>query len=173
MRRFLAAVAVVALTACSSVDEGERVDSGAPAGDAPAADQPATTAPAAKTVGDKVALANGDTVQVYSYTPNVAASNQFATPPAGTAFSVIDVEGCAKAANPTGVVNPFAFELQMPDNTRVDATFQTVKSPGLNASAMAPGDCIRGNVAFEVPTAAKPVAVVFGAFGTSVKWNIP
>lgn len=173
MRRFLAAVAVVALAACSGVDEGERVDSGAPATDSPAADQPATTAPAAKAVGDKVALANGDTIQVYSYTPNVPASNQFATPAAGSAFSVIDVEGCAREASPTGVVNPFAFELQMPDNTRVDATFLPVKSPELRSGAQAAGDCIRGNVAFEVPTGVKPVAVVFSGFGTSVKWSIP
>lgn len=174
MRRFLVAAVVAAMTACS-VDEGEKVDSGAPAVDAPAG-QPVTTAapaPATKAVGDKVALSNGDTIQVFSYTPNVAASNQFAKPAAGTAYAVIDVEGCAKVASPTGVVNPFSFELQMPDNTRADATFLPVKTPELRSGAQAPGDCIRGNVAFEVPTSTKPVAVVFSNFGTVVKWNIP
>ena len=176
MRRFLAAVAVVALTACSGVDEGEKVDGGAPAAEAPAAGQPATTVPApsaTKAVGDKVALANGDTIQVHSYTPNVAASNQFAKPTAGMTFSVIDVEGCAKGANATGVVNPFYFALQMADNTRAEPTFLPVKTPELHSGAQAPGDCIRGNVGFEVPSAAKPIAVVFTSFGTSVKWNIP
>lgn len=182
----LAAVAALALAACSgSVDEGERVETGDPpaavdpgqggtAAPTAAPTAPSTSPPArANAVGDKVSLANGDTIQVYSYTPNVPASNQFATPDPGHAFAVIDVEGCARAANPTGVVNPFAFELQMPDNTRLTPTFLPVKSPELRSGAQAAGDCIRGNVAFEVPTSAKPVAVVFSTFATSVKWNIP
>ena len=183
MRRFLAPAALVALTACSGgVDEGNRVDSGTAeptigtsvqAEAQRQAAQATTTIPRILVVGHKVELQNGDTIQVHSYTPNVAASNRFATPAAGTAFSVIDVEGCARAASPTGVVNPFSFELQMPDNTRADATFLPVKTPELRSGAQAPGDCIRGNVAFEVPTGVKPVAVVFSNFGTVVKWNIP
>lgn len=157
MRQFLVALAVAILTACSGVDEGEKVDSGQPpAGGADTTAAPAPVAP--KVVGDKVALENGDTIQVHSYTPNVRASNQFSKPEAGMVFAVADVEGCAKEANPTGVVNPFFFELQMPDNTRAGATFQPVKGPELHSGAQAPGDCIRGNVAFEVPSGIKPVA---------------
>lgn len=166
------ALAVVALAACGGVDEGERVQPFEQPGDTSAAVD--TTAAPAKTnvVGDKVALRNGDTLQVHSYTQNVTAANQFSKPATGMVFAVADVEGCAKEANPTGVVNPFFFELQMPDNTRADATFQPVKGPELRSGAQAPGDCIRGNVAFEVPAGTKPVAVVFSGFGTSVKWNI-
>lgn len=174
MRRALLAITALALAACSAgVDEGKRVDAGTdPTVESSA--QAATTAPArALVVGNKAELSNGDTIQVHSYTPNVAASNQFARPAAGMAFAVIDVEGCAKQASSAGVVNPFFFELQMPDNTRVDATFLPVKTPELRSGAMAAGDCIRGNVGFEVPTSAKPVAVVFSGFATSVKWSIP
>ena len=183
MRRFLAAAAVAALTACSGgVDEGQLPAEGGAdttAGTSVQADaqreaaRSTTTLPQVFVVGHKLSLSNGDTIQVHSYTPNVTASNQFAKPGPGMSFSVIDVEGCARQASTTGVVNPFFFELQMPDNTRADATFLPVKTPELRSGAMAAGDCIRGNVAFEVPTGVKPVAVVFSTFATSVKWNIP
>lgn len=181
MRCSLVALAVVVLTACAAdVDEGE-IDAGV---DPPSETSPTTVpniwatdttkrAPQSAKVGDKVSLQNGDTIQVRSYTPNVPAPNQFFEPDPGNSFAAVDVEACAGPDSSNGVASTFDFELQMPDNTRMDATFMPAKEPELKSGALAAGDCIRGWVSFEVPTGAKPAAVVFSDFDTSLKWAIP
>lgn len=172
MRR-LAVLVLVALAGCSGVDEGTKVESSPSAPtDQPAAVETTTAPTRANVVGDKVALRNGDTVQVYSYNSGITSGNQFLRPKAGMQYVAIDVEGCAKAASPFGTVNPFSFHLAMPDNTRLQSGVPA-KEPALNSGAQAPGDCIRGWVTFEVPTGAKPAAVIFDELGTSVKWAIP
>ncbi len=173
MRRVLAGLMVVLALGACSVDEGKKVDSGSGSTAAPGGGSPVATEPAkGLVVGDKAALKNGDTVQVYGYEVDVPPLNDFITPDDGKSYSVIDVEGCAAKDSPAGVVNPFYFQLAMPDNTRVETGFGGAKEPDLHAGTQVAGDCIRGFVTFEVPVGVTPVAVVFDTFGTVGKWAI-
>lgn len=122
-------------------------------------------------VRDKVQTRDGNTVQVYAFVPNVTSSNQFTRPKAGTTYSAIDVEGCAGTKPDSFGLNPFDFSLAMSDNTRAQPTLP-VKTPALNSESQAAGVCNRGWVTFEVPDGSTPATVVYGSFGTSVRWVI-
>lgn len=155
----LVGVALILLIGCTVVDEGR------PAGQA----GQATPAPRHQ-VGDRVALEDGSTVQVFNVGP--VADDDDWPPDPGHSYVAADVEGCAGSPSPFGSVNPFDFGLVMADNTRLAPGFP-VATPRLDAIAQVAGDCNRGFVTFEVPEAATPVAVTFSTIGVAVRWAIP
>jgi hypothetical protein len=117
----------------------------------------------------------GDNVTVYSYTSPVQPTHpEVWQPKAGTNYAAIDVErGTGTEPGPKAdemAFNPFFFTLQMPDNTRIQPTVGVVE-PALNATSLPLGDCVRGNVSFEVPQDTNPSYVVFE--NPPTKWAIP
>lgn len=91
-------------------------------------------------------------------------------------WAVIDVEACAGPTDDdTGFrsVNPFDFELLMPDNTRVGADL-AVREPALNHTDLPyANDCARGFVSFQVPAGQRPRAVEDIVVEPPVRWAIP
>ena len=121
-------------------------------------------------MGETATLASGDQITVYSYTSSVASNNQFLTPKSGNEFSVIDAEACAGTAQMS--INPFSFGLQMPDNSRVNSGISAL-DPSLHAASLAPGDCARGYVTFEIPQGQAPNFVLFDQSNAPpVKWSV-
>jgi hypothetical protein len=124
-------------------------------------------------MGERVVLPGGHWVRVHSYAAPVTPSNPYSQPRAGATFAVIDVEGCVgPSAPPSGLLNPFFFQLAMPDGTALQAGIP-VKDPPLIFSTLAPGECDRGLVTFEVADQAKPVTVAYGIPAGSVRWTLP
>ena len=82
----------------------------------------------------------------------------------------METELCAGPQGAGISANPFYFQLQMGDNSRINATVP-VKDPALNATTLtAPGDCVRGWVSFQVPTGAQIVYVVDTQSTPIIKW---
>jgi hypothetical protein len=130
-------------------------------------------------VGETATFRYGDTTTVYSYTSPAQSGNEFIQPTAGTQFAVIDVESCAgsvEVTDPSGTttqmsVNPFQFSLQMPDNTRIQPNLVFAPAPALPVTNLLAGECVRGNVGFEVPQGQTP-SFVLQAGTPSAKWAI-
>ena len=125
-------------------------------------------------LGDTATFRLGDKVTVYSYTSPVQPTNPGVwTPKPGTQYAAIDVEGCTGTEpgenSNTMAFNPFFFSLQMPDNTRIQPTVGVVE-PALNAAELPLGECLRGNVSFEVPQGQPPSYVVLN--NPPAKWAI-
>lgn len=125
-------------------------------------------------VGD-TAYFQDSKVTVISYMPNMQPTNEFLQPKAGTQYAAIDVEGCANqdAANQV-TLNPFDFQLVMPDNTRLQPSFGGPE-PALNHGNLLAGDCLRGYVTFEVPQGQSPKAVLYAKMISNkqpTKWTI-
>src|SRR5215208_1914612 len=120
-------------------------------------------------LGETATFRYGDTTTVYSYVSPDQRANEFA---------VIDVEICAgsgEVIGPSGntqlSINPFQFSLQMPDNTRIEPTLLASPDPALPAANLSAGECVRGNLGFEVPQGQIPNFVL--QEGTpSAKWAI-
>lgn len=123
-------------------------------------------------------------MQVFSYEQPVPDPDpEFSLLEPGFEWAVIDVEACAgPTEDDTGLrfVNPFDFELQMPDNTRLMSDIP-VKEPALNDVALpGAGECARGFVTYQVPEGQRPVAVVDTAVTADdgftprpVRWMVP
>jgi hypothetical protein len=69
--------------------------------------------------------------------------------------------------------NPFFFALQMPDNTRLQPKVP-VSEPALKAAALSAGECLRGDITFEVPQGQTPSYALITNSQTqkSAKWAI-
>lgn len=128
--------------------------------------------PAQFVVGDRVETALGNFVTLYSYEQPVPPP-EFITPEEGNELAVADVEACLGTTPTTDVfVNPFDFELIMPDNTRRGATF-AAREPALNDTQLvAVGDCVRGFVSFQVPIGQRPVFLVDTLTDPQIRWAI-
>lgn len=103
-------------------------------------------------VGDRVESARGNEATVYSY------------------------EQPAAPADPSGIVfimNPFDWVLEMPDNTRQQASYGGAAEPQLEGGDVYQGDCIRGFVSFDVPIGVRPVAVRDTAAAPPIRWLVP
>lgn len=135
-----------------------------------------TATPGRATVGDRIETDVGTLVQVHSYEQPVPAPDEFTTPQPGHEWAVIDVEACAGPTDDdTGLrsVNPFDFELLMPDNTRFGADLP-VREPALNHVDLPyAGDCARGFVSFQVPAGQRPRAIEDVATYPPVRWAVP
>jgi hypothetical protein len=102
--------------------------------------------------------------KMYQYYGQVPAQNEFMRPKGVMEFGAIDVEGCANDDAQSFSLNPFYFNLQMPDNTRSESTMPAAE-PELNHTELAPGECVRGYVTFEVPQGQTPIAIYFKPMG--------
>ena len=129
-------------------------------------------------IGETATLRYADTSTVYSYVSPAQSANEFRQPKAGYQFAVIDVETCAgsvEVTDPTGStqlnINPFQFSLQMPDNTRIQPNLFAAPEPTLPSANLSAGDCVRGNVSFEVPQGQTPTFVLQEAVPPA-KWAI-
>jgi hypothetical protein len=126
--------------------------------------------PAPAKVGDRLTTEDGNTVQVFTYGP--ATPSQYASVTPGTSLVAIDVQGCVPAGGKAQSFNPLDFSLKMSDNTKADAALGDVDGQ-IDSSTVAPGDCVRGKVGFEVPAGKQPVSILFQPFGaTALKWSI-
>jgi hypothetical protein len=127
-------------------------------------------------VGDRIETSGGDSVQVFAYEQPVPPPDEFTTPSPGMEWAVIDVEACAGPTDDdTGLraVNPFDFELRMPDNTRISADF-AVREPALNHVDLPyANDCARGFVSFQVPAGQRPRAVEDIVTEPPIRWTVP
>jgi hypothetical protein len=121
-------------------------------------------------IGDKVKTPGGNYITVHVFQP-VTASNSFSTPTPGTAYRGADIETCAGAQSTDA--NPLYYQVEMPDHTRLQIDFG-VKDPALQGTTLAPGDCVRGWVVFDVPVGQKPSYLVFAppVESTSIKWSL-
>jgi Domain of unknown function (DUF4352) len=129
-------------------------------------------------LGETATFLYGDTTTVYSYVSPDQSANEFIQPKAGNQFAVIDVEICAgsgEGIGPSGntqlSINPFQFSLQIPDSTPIEPTLLASPEPALPAANLSAGECVRGNLGFEVPQSQTPTFV--HQEGTpSAKWAI-
>jgi hypothetical protein len=129
-------------------------------------------------LGETATFLYGDTTTVYSYVSPDQSANEFIQPKAGNQFAVIDVEICAgsgEGIGPSGntqlSINPFQFSLQIPDSTPIEPTLLASPEPALPAANLSAGECLRGNLGFEVPQGQTPTFV--HQEGTpSAKWAI-
>lgn len=89
---------------------------------------------------------------------------------------MIDVEGCAGPTDDTSglrAINPFDFELQMPDHTRIQADVP-VREPALNYVDLAlAGDCARGFITYQVPQGQRPIFIENTLTNPKVRWIVP
>ena len=161
LARFLLLVACSALAGACGESDGK--------GDAPPSTAPVKQAGKGQ-IGNKVELRNGHTVQLHAYDPNVPGAPDLKPDP-GKVFVAIDVEGCAGAPAPGGLMNPFFFSLQLPDQARADAAFP-VREPALHAVSQAAGECNRGWVTFEISKGSRPSAVLFSYFAETARWDL-
>jgi hypothetical protein len=125
-----------------------------------------TTAPAAN-IGDTLTGDNGATVQVISYGAVQQPEQYGLTPPNTTA---ITVKGCAGTV--AASFNPYGFTLETADNSRIQPSYGVADQ--LNSDQVAPGDCTRGEVPFQVPVGQKVIAVLFNYAGIGYgRWTVP
>lgn len=173
--RFLFVCGVLVLaSACGSSEEGGKVDTGKVVPTAASATIAPTAIPTSSAaIGDIVQTKAGNTVRIYSYEAPATGGSSFETAKDGKMFAAIDVEACAGATPDSGslAMNPFNFEMQMPDNTRLQQ-FGGWKEPALHSTKLAPTDCVRGWVTFEVPLNTKPAFVIFEG-SSQIKWRVP
>lgn len=112
----------------------------------------------------------GLTITVYAADDGFA--HQFG-PPSGRRYYAVEVEACAKTE--PAEVNPADFEIHMEDDTRFFSA-PSKREPGLRLSILAPGDCTRGWITFEIPENGRPKYVVYTDFwvqpAVSVKWRL-
>jgi hypothetical protein len=99
-------------------------------------------------------------------------------------FAVVDFEGCVDSQR-EGVVTlyPSDVVLELSDGSEANAT-RAVQEPSLTEDTPVPsGECVRGNIAFEVPEGETPAAVVYSGVAraevsevyggvASVRWEI-
>ena len=119
-------------------------------------------------LGDRVDTAQGN-VNVYAYEDPVSPPG--ATPHPGNVFADIDAEGCAGPnAGPNTGIGPQFFYLQVDQSAYHPVG--TSKEPALRATRLAPGQCARGWVTFELPQGAKPQYAIFNS-SKVIAWQLP
>ncbi len=119
-------------------------------------------------LGSRVDTAQGN-VTVYAYEAPVSPPG--ATPQPGNVFADIDAEGCAgPSAGPNTGIGPQFFYLQLGQSAYHPVG--TSKEPALRATKLAPGQCARGWVTFEIPQGAKPQYAIFNS-SKVIAWQIP
>jgi hypothetical protein len=129
-------------------------------------------------IGETATFEYEDTTTVYSYTDPAQPVDGLWTPTPGTRYAAIEVEGCAGTvevtdpdANTQMPFNGFLFALQMPDNTRIPPGVPAI-NPVLPATNLPAGECVRGNVTFEVPEGQTPTYVVLDSGIPPARWAI-
>jgi hypothetical protein len=111
--------------------------------------------PESSPIGEQIEALGGHVV-AHGLTPDAPPANEFATPPAGTTFTRLDVEVCA--GDEPIAVNPLYWFGVLDDNTVLEAhlggqTLQTLE--------LAADQCERGTVEVAVPDGREVVDVLF------------
>lgn len=149
-------VAVAALVASGSDDEAKKADdNGSVSDDDGGASDSGDSAPETFKVGDAVEL--GDwAVKVHSFTdPVEVAEDSFAKPEEGFRRVKVDAEVTNNSDEPTTVSSLICFELKDGENKTYDQTVMADSSVGSIDGEVAPGDSLRGEIAYDVPTEAQ------------------
>ncbi|MBO0729897.1 MAG: DUF4352 domain-containing protein [Acidimicrobiaceae bacterium] len=130
-----------------------------------------TTTARAATVGSTLTLKNRSTVQLFSY--GSATPSAFYTAKPDHTVVAVSVQGCVPSSGEETSFNPLYFSIKMSDNTKIDPALGAVDGQ-IDSSRVSPGDCVRGNVGFAVPSGTKPEALYFQPFGSSaLRWTLP
>jgi hypothetical protein len=144
-------------------------------------------------MGTKVAIPETiggiDSVQVNGWYTNVSSSNQYESPSSGTTWDAIDVTACAGHNGTSLGVDPTDFSVLLSNGSTASSSpivsgplttpqLSSLTQFGYNITSLAPNQCVRGWVVFEVPNAATPTYVQFAgsAFlqkNSVVKWTVP
>lgn len=120
-------------------------------------------------VGDTALTESGNQITVHSF-EDVPPTDVWQPEP-GFEFVAADVEGCANVnAESAASLNPYDFQLQMPDNTRLDSDVG-VREPPLNDTTLPPGECVRGYVTYQVPEGETPTDVIFTG-SSIIEWAV-
>ena len=182
MGKLLAVIAIGGLTlvGCSSNDEARLAeDQPDPPSSTSGSTTSTTTSGGVKTftVGERVETPHGNEIIVYSY-EQPSPPGEFLEPEPGFEYGVIDVEACAMSepSDPSGVVatmDPSEYVLEMPDNTRLTASFGAAAEPSLEFTDVYQGDCVRGFVAYDVPVGQRPVVVRDTNATPPLRWTVP
>jgi hypothetical protein len=124
-----------------------------------------------RTVGDTATLENGNSVTVLSGQSGVPAEDSVYEARAGMDFFVVEAEVCAsESATEPSYFTPREFSLLNDDTVRRMASVPT-KLPALRGSSVAPGECNRGNITFQVEDGEEPQAVVYEG-SSVVEWEL-
>jgi hypothetical protein len=124
-----------------------------------------------RTVGETATLENGNSVAVLSGQSGVPAEDSVYKPRAGMDFFVIEAKVCvSESATEPSYFTPREFSLLNDDTVRRMASVPT-KLPALRGSSVAPGECNRGNITFQVEDGEEPQAVVYEG-SSVVEWEL-
>ena len=99
-------------------------------------------------MGSVASFPGGHTIKVLSYKQGVLAENPSVEPAAGRVFALIEVLACA--GRTTFKVEPYSFDVETAAFQRFKYSFHTVRTPEFPLVSLAPHDCVRGYVPFEV-----------------------
>jgi hypothetical protein len=173
----LIALALISLSACAP-------GTASPTGSGAEATRMLTASPPKDpglVVGDEVTTTeDGNTLTVLSYESPRSVGG--ARPDRGSAFSVVEVEGCAGRSSAEDLmhVGSGAFTLRLPDGDSVQPEDPPddahVKQPDLRTMDPGPGTCTSGFVTFQTPRGARPDLVVFEeeyVLESAIAWKIP
>ncbi len=135
---------------------------------------PATTARVTDVpLGTTLTVSPGDhQITAHQFESPVASRNEFSTPKAGNQFAAVDVEQCAGPAGDQFGLNPFDFQLAMPDNTRLQPGIVLGREPELHSTPLQAGECVRGWINFEVPIDVAPRYLVYTTGTASARWQL-
>lgn len=147
--------------------------------------------PSFYTLGRKVTISQTisgiDSVQVSGWYTNVSSSNQYESPDTGTSWDAIDATACAGSGGASLGVDSSDFSLLLSNGSTAtqplasgpltEAPLSSLTELGNNFQSLAPGQCERGWVLFQVPNGATPTYVQFSGTAlftknSDVKWQI-
>jgi hypothetical protein len=180
------ALSIVGIVACGGGSDAKAKVIGHASSSTSSSTTTTTTLPSnVGKVGDKIRTQLGNVETVYGY-EQPSPAPQFMTPDAGKEYAAADIEACVNAdltKDPdTGAavppdqqvisVNPYDYQLMMPDNTRLQPTFGA-REPALNATDVEHGQCVRGWVSWQVPIGVRPVSIVDTKTGPpAIQWQV-
>jgi hypothetical protein len=112
-------------------------------------------------------------VTAHAYKVPIRSTNQFNVPDDGHQFAAADVEYCAGPSGDRFGPSSFEFQLAMPDNTRLRSTNSAgLQQPTLESTPLQAGECIRGWINYEVPTATSPRFLIYTSGGAAARWRL-
>ena len=137
---------------------------------------PSTAGTTTGAIGATLQAADGLTVHVVSLGPAAYSSANPLPPAPHTTLEALEVTACV-SPHPIGhhYVNPVQFTLQTADGASIKPALGAVDHQ-LTADPQAPGACVQGRVAFQVPSATSVKRVIFAAdqvTGDSLSWSVP
>ena len=124
-----------------------------------------------RTVGETATLDNGNSVTIFSGQSGVPSEDSVYEARAGMDFFVIEAEVCASEDSAeASYFTPREFILLNDDTVRRMASVPT-QLPALRGSSVAPGECNRGYITFQVEDGEEPQSVVYEG-SSVVEWSL-